>query len=98
VHTSIAIRYPFLGVDIPFIEIHITNTHARRKFRRQNYLPDKAEAVIEGLGTFGQIAGIEYKVRDVKSRRERDGVDQVISEKRMANCWVEIIRRRVQSV
>ncbi|PVI05548.1 dehydroquinase class II [Periconia macrospinosa] len=69
-HTSVAIRDALLGVDIPFIEIHITNTHAREKFRHHSYLSDKAEAVIMGLGTFGYTAAIEHAVRNVKSRRQ----------------------------
>jgi 3-dehydroquinate dehydratase II len=68
-HTSVAIRDALLGVDIPFIEIHITNTHARETFRHHSYLSDKAEAVIMGLGTFGYTAAIEHAVKNVKSRR-----------------------------
>ncbi|OAL00306.1 catabolic 3-dehydroquinase 2 [Phaeosphaeriaceae sp. SRC1lsM3a] len=68
-HTSVAIRDALLGVDLPFIEIHITNTHARETFRHHSYLSDKAEAVIMGLGTFGYSAAIEHAIRIVKSRR-----------------------------
>ncbi|USP82880.1 dehydroquinase class II [Curvularia clavata] len=69
-HTSVAIRDALLGVDIPFVELHITNTHAREKFRHHSYLSDKAEAVIMGLGTFGYTAAIEHAVRNIKSRRQ----------------------------
>jgi 3-dehydroquinate dehydratase-2 len=69
-HTSVAIRDALLGVDIPFIEIHITNTHAREQFRHHSYLSDKAEAVIMGLGVFGYTAAIEHAVKNVKSRRQ----------------------------
>ena len=69
-HTSVAIRDALLGVDIPFVELHITNTHAREKFRHHSYLSDKAEAVIIGLGTFGYTAAIEHVVRNIKSRRQ----------------------------
>lgn len=68
-HTSVAIRDALLGVDIPFIEIHITNTHARETFRHHSYLSDKAEAVLMGLGTFGYTAAIEHAIRNVKSRK-----------------------------
>lgn len=68
-HTSVAIRDALLGADIPFIEIHITNTHAREKFRHHSFLSDKAEAVIMGLGTFGYIAAIEHAVKNVNSKR-----------------------------
>jgi 3-dehydroquinate dehydratase-2 len=69
-HTSVAIRDALLGVDIPFIEIHITNTHAREQFRHHSYLSDKAEAVIMGLGVFGYTAAIEHAVKNIKSRRQ----------------------------
>ena len=52
-HTSIALRDALLGVNIPFIEIHISNVHAREEFRHKSYLSDVAEGVICGLGTDG---------------------------------------------
>ncbi len=52
-HTSIAIRDAFLGVNIPFIEVHISNVHAREAFRQHSYLSDIAAGVIVGCGTYG---------------------------------------------
>ena len=52
-HTSIALRDALLGVDIPFIEIHLSNVHARESFRQHSYLSDAAVAVITGLGARG---------------------------------------------
>ncbi|WP_144212539.1 type II 3-dehydroquinate dehydratase [Shewanella donghaensis] len=52
-HTSVALRDALLGVNIPFIEIHISNVHAREPFRHHSYLSDKAVGVICGLGTQG---------------------------------------------
>lgn len=49
-HTSIAIRDAFLACSKPFIEIHLSNVHARETFRRQSYLSDIAVGVISGLG------------------------------------------------
>ena len=49
-HTSIAIRDAILGVNIPFIEVHISNVHAREAFRAHSYFSDKAIGVICGLG------------------------------------------------
>jgi 3-dehydroquinate dehydratase-2 len=52
-HTSLALRDAILGVDIPFIEIHISNVHAREEFRKQSYFADIAVGTITGLGTKG---------------------------------------------
>ncbi|MEM9622571.1 MAG: type II 3-dehydroquinate dehydratase [Pseudomonadota bacterium] len=52
-HTSIALRDAFLGVSIPFIEVHLSNVHAREAFRQTSYLSDIAVAVITGLGAQG---------------------------------------------
>jgi len=52
-HTSVALRDALLSVDIPFIEIHISNVHAREDFREHSYLSDVAQGVICGLGTNG---------------------------------------------
>lgn len=52
-HTSVAIRDALAGVAIPFIEIHISNVHARESFRQHSYLSDLAVGVICGLGVQG---------------------------------------------
>ena len=52
-HTSIALRDALLGVSIPFIEIHLSNVHARESFRQTSYLSDIARGVITGLGARG---------------------------------------------
>lgn len=52
-HTSIALRDALLGVGIPFIEVHLSNVHARESFRRHSYLSDVARGVITGLGARG---------------------------------------------
>lgn len=52
-HTSVALRDALLGVNIPFIEIHLSNVHAREPFRHHSYLSDKAVGVICGLGAQG---------------------------------------------
>lgn len=67
-HTSVAIRDALVGVDIPFVEIHISNVHKREPFRHHSYLSDKAEAVICGLGVFGYEAAISYAVRYIKPK------------------------------
>ena len=52
-HTSVALRDALLGVAIPFIEVHLSNTHKREDFRQHSYLSDIAEGVIIGLGAQG---------------------------------------------
>jgi 3-dehydroquinate dehydratase-2 len=52
-HTSVAIRDALLAVDIPFIEVHISNVHAREEFRKHSYFSDIAVGTIAGLGAKG---------------------------------------------
>lgn len=49
-HTSVAIRDALLAVDIPFIEVHLSNPHRREPFRHHSYFSDIAEAVVAGFG------------------------------------------------
>ncbi|KAI0018603.1 catabolic 3-dehydroquinase [Xylariomycetidae sp. FL0641] len=62
-HTSVAVRDALLGVGIPFVEVHVSNVHAREEWRRRSYLSDKAVAVVAGLGTYGYEAALEFVVR-----------------------------------
>jgi 3-dehydroquinate dehydratase-2 len=52
-HSSIALRDALLAVRIPFIEVHLSNVHAREPFRAHSYFSDIAEGVITGLGALG---------------------------------------------
>ena len=52
-HTSVALRDALLAVGIPFIEIHISNVHAREEFRHHSYFSDIAAGTITGLGPLG---------------------------------------------
>ncbi|WP_370308909.1 type II 3-dehydroquinate dehydratase [Sinimarinibacterium flocculans] len=52
-HTSVALRDALLGTAIPFIEVHLSNVHAREAFRRHSYFSDIAAGVIVGCGPLG---------------------------------------------
>ena len=58
-HTSVALRDALAAVAIPFIEIHLSNTHAREQFRRHSYFSDLAHGVICGLGAQGYELGLQ---------------------------------------
>jgi len=58
-HTSVALRDAVLAVAIPFIEIHLSNVHARESFRHHSYLSDIAAGVILGLGAQGYSLALQ---------------------------------------
>lgn len=62
-HTSVALRDALLAVQIPFIEIHLSNVHAREPFRHHSYLSDIAVGVICGLGADGYTFALQAAVR-----------------------------------
>lgn len=64
-HTSVAIRDALLGVDIPFIEVHLSNVHAREPFRHHSYLSDVAIGVICGLGADGYQYALSSAIKKV---------------------------------
>jgi len=57
-HTSVALRDALSAVDIPFIEVHLSNVHAREEFRQISYFSDLAQGVICGLGAQGYELGL----------------------------------------
>ena len=64
-HTSIALRDALLGVAIPFIEVHLSNVHAREEFRHHSYLSDVAVGVIAGLGSKGYDFAVEFALSEL---------------------------------
>ncbi|MEP7328540.1 MAG: type II 3-dehydroquinate dehydratase [Betaproteobacteria bacterium] len=65
-HTSVALRDALAGVDIPFIEVHLTNVHAREPFRHHSYFSDKAVGTIVGLGPRGYEFALAHAVARIK--------------------------------
>ena len=67
-HTSVAIRDAFLGTQIPFIEIHISNVHQREEFRQHSYFSDIAVGTIVGLGALGYELGLRAAINQLGQR------------------------------
>jgi len=63
-HTSIALRDAFLGVNIPFLEVHISNIYSREEFRKKSFLSDISQGLITGLG----VIGYEYALLSIIQR------------------------------
>ena len=66
-HTSVALRDALAAVSIPFIEVHLSNVHAREPFRQQSYFSDIAAGVISGLGPVGYELALQAAMRAVKA-------------------------------
>lgn len=69
-HTSVAIRDALLGVNIPFIEVHLSNTHKREDFRHKSYLSDIAEGVIMGLGAQGYSLAAQAALSHIAQKQD----------------------------
>ncbi|MET1254915.1 type II 3-dehydroquinate dehydratase [Aliikangiella maris] len=65
-HTSVAIRDALLAVNIPFIEIHLSNPHSREAFRRHSYLTDVAKGVIAGFGEQSYYLACQAVINQLK--------------------------------
>lgn len=70
-HTSIALRDALAAVAIPFIEVHLSNVHAREPFRRHSYLADLAIGVIGGFGSDSYRLALDAAIRRL-ARPETD--------------------------
>jgi 3-dehydroquinate dehydratase-2 len=66
-HTSIALRDALAAVAIPYIEIHLSNVHAREPFRHHSYFSDKAVGTIVGLGPLGYELALQFALRQLKA-------------------------------
>ena len=67
-HSSIALRDALLGVAIPFVELHLSNTHAREPFRHHSTLADKALGVICGFGPLSYTLALEGLVAHLRAQ------------------------------
>jgi 3-dehydroquinate dehydratase II len=65
-HTSVALRDALLATKIPFIEVHLSNIHAREPFRSHSYLSDIARGVICGLGALGYQLGLQAALHQLE--------------------------------
>jgi len=68
-HTSVALRDALTGVAIPFVEVHLSNVHAREPFRHHSYFSDKAVGVICGLGAQGYQLALEFALSRLRAER-----------------------------
>jgi len=66
-HTSIALRDALLGVAIPFVEVHLSNVHARETFRKHSYLSDVARGVVTGLGARGYEYALTFAMDQISA-------------------------------
>jgi 3-dehydroquinate dehydratase-2 len=67
-HSSVALRDALTGVSIPFVEVHLSNIHAREPFRHHSYFSDKAAGTIVGLGAHGYELALAYALRRLSAR------------------------------
>jgi 3-dehydroquinate dehydratase-2 len=65
-HTSIALRDALAATELPFVEVHLSNVHAREPFRHRSYFSDLARGVICGLGPLGYEFALQYAFRQLQ--------------------------------
>ncbi|MBD5802522.1 3-dehydroquinate dehydratase [Azoarcus sp. Aa7] len=65
-HTSVALRDALAAVAIPYVEVHLSNIHAREPFRHHSYFSDRAIGVICGLGAYGYMAALEFALTQLR--------------------------------
>lgn len=65
-HTSVALRDALAAARIPFIEVHLSNVHARESFRKHSYFSDLAVGVISGLGALGYELALSAAIERLK--------------------------------
>lgn len=68
-HSSVALRDALAAAHIPFIEVHLSNIHAREEFRRHSYFSDLSQGVISGLGAHGYELALAAAMRQLKQKK-----------------------------
>jgi 3-dehydroquinate dehydratase-2 len=66
-HTSVALRDALSAVGLPFIEVHLSNVHAREAFRAHSYFSDIAAGVVSGFGPLSYELALEAAVRNLQA-------------------------------
>ena len=79
-HTSVALRDALAAVSIPFVEVHLSNVHAREAFRRHSYFSDQATGVVCGFGLQGYRFALEAIAQRLGTRRPEDESEEIQTE------------------
>ena len=68
-HSSIALRDALAAVRIPFVEVHLSNVHAREPFRQQSYFSDIATGLVCGLGARGYEYALQFAISELRGHQ-----------------------------
>jgi len=67
-HTSVALRDALLGINLPFIEVHLSNTHQRESFRHQSFLSDIASGIVTGFGSTSYTLALRGLITQLRNK------------------------------
>jgi len=73
-HTSVALRDAVKATGLPFVEIHLSNPHAREPFRRTSYFSDLAEAIVCGFGADSYMYALDHALRRLGAQASRHAI------------------------